>query len=449
MTGWYRRVGVVAAVGALTGGVLVGVVGSAAQATPTTYYVDATGGSDANAGTSPATAWRSLAKVSGYAFAAGDTVAFRKGGTWTGTLTLAANGTSAAPITVGSYGDGARPVVTGGSTCVAVEGNWWVVTELTASDCGWAGFEIGRSGAAAGTHGQHDVLDSVRAEHNVAGVSIMDTAGHDAVQWSQLVDNDKMSVNTPGGDDDSGAFGVLLNGDDNLVTRNTISGSFAASDDYTYDGAAVEIYDGDRNTVTYNTTVDNETFTELGHRPGGTASDNMFGYNTVTSTKPRGSFLVTRGADDTNLGPVLGTQAYDNSVYLPQSGYDPATGRGLSEGWVCDSGCAPSILKLRNNVFSVWWKPGYEDGEGADEDNDVYDTSYPETQWQFAGGAHDVRTDDPGWVSKTTPDLHLTAGSPAIGIGVEPDPEYADALRWDLDGTELSGTRDAGAYQHS
>ncbi|HEY3506872.1 MAG TPA: hypothetical protein VGN37_29290 [Actinocatenispora sp.] len=448
MAGWHRRVGVTVALGALTGGVLVGVVGAAAQAAGTTYYVDATGGSDANAGTSPAAAWKSLAKVNGHGFAPGDTIDLKRDESWTGTLTLSSNGASGAPITVGSYGDGDLPVVTGGETCVAIEGNWWVVTELAATDCGWAGFEIGRAKAPAGTKGQHDVVDSVLAEHNVAGVSIMDTAAFNSVQWSRLVDNDTMSVNDPAPDNDSGAFGVLLNGDDNLVTRNTISGSFAASDDYTYDGAAVEVYDGDRNRVTYNVTADNETFTELGHEPGATASDNLFAYNSVTSTKPRGAFLVTRGADDTNLGPVLGTQAYDNSVLLPQAGTDPATGRGLSEGWVCDAGCSPDILKLRNNILSVAWKPGYEDGAGADEDNDVYVTAYPGQQWQFTLGAHDVRTADAGWVSTTAPDLHLTAGSPAIGVGVEPDAQYADDLRWDLDGTELTGARDAGAYQH-
>ena len=36
-----------------------------------------------------------------------------------------------------------------------------------------------------------------------------------------------MSVNDPGGDNDSGAFGVLLNGDRNDVANNTISGSDA------------------------------------------------------------------------------------------------------------------------------------------------------------------------------------------------------------------------------
>ena len=59
----------------------------------------------------------------------------------------------------------------------------------------------------------------------------------------------------------------------------------------------------------------------------------------MTSTEPRGSFLVTRGADS-GLGPVTGTLVHNNSVYLPQTGTD-ADGRPNSQGWICDAGCTP------------------------------------------------------------------------------------------------------------
>ena len=75
-----------------------------------------------------------------------------------------------------------------------------------------------------------------------------------------------MSVNDKGGDNDSGAFGVLLNGDDNLVVGNVIVDSYARSEDYGTDGAAVEVYNGDRNRVARNVSRDNETFVELGAR---------------------------------------------------------------------------------------------------------------------------------------------------------------------------------------
>ncbi len=388
-------------------------------ASPTTYYVDSAAGNDANSGTGTGTPWRSLAKVNGFKFQPGDTVRFKRNGSWTGTLTLSRSGTAASPITVDAYGNGALPVVGGNVTnCVTVSGSYWVINNLRASGCGWAGIEF---------QGSHELVDSIQADNNVVGVSIVDTSAFNTVRWSKLLDNNKMSVNTPGADDDSGAFGVLINGDDNLISRNVISGSFATSYDYGYDGSAVEIYNGDRNTVEYNTTADNETFTELGHAPGKTADDNVFAYNSVTSTKPEGAFLVTRGADD-GLGPVNGTIADNNSVYLPAAD---------TEGWVCYAGCSPEILTLRDNVIEVGGKTGYADGSGAAEDHGVYDGA----QTQFTLGPNSVLA-DPLFVS--TSDLHLRAGSPALLRG-----EYL-GYPYDLDGHDLpTSNLDAGAYQQS
>ncbi|MEJ3746027.1 hypothetical protein WEI85_22385 [Actinomycetes bacterium KLBMP 9797] len=389
-----------------------------AGAAAATYYVDPTAGNDANAGTSTGAAWRTLGKVSGYAFQPGDVVRFKRGGSWSGTLTLARSGAAGSPITVDAYGSGALPLIGGTVTnCVTVSGSYWVINNIRASGCNWAGFEF---------HGHHNLVDSVQADNNVVGVSIVDTSHHNTVRWSRLVDNNKMVEGTNGDDDDSGAFGVLLNGDDNLISRNVISGSFAVSDDYGFDGAAVEIYNGDRNRIEYNTTSDNESFTELGHEQGATADDNVFAYNSVTSSKPQAAFLVTRGAGD-GLGPVNGTIVDNNSVYLPTAN---------SEGWVCYAGCSPQILRLRNNVIKVGGKTGYEDGAGADEDNGVYSGAVT----QFTLGADSVLA-EPRFTSAT--DLHLTSGSPAIGRG-----EYL-GYAYDLDGDVLPTTGiDAGAYQH-
>ena len=68
------------------------------------YFVDATGGNDSNAGTSPAAAWRTLAKVSSQTLAPGDVVAFERGDTFTGSATISGGGTSTNPVTVTAYG---------------------------------------------------------------------------------------------------------------------------------------------------------------------------------------------------------------------------------------------------------------------------------------------------------------------------------------------------------
>lgn len=77
----------------------------------TTYYVDAAAGNDNNNGTSEATAWRTLGKVNGFAFVAGDITRFKKGQSWSGQLVISRAGTSASVITFTSYGTGNKPLI--------------------------------------------------------------------------------------------------------------------------------------------------------------------------------------------------------------------------------------------------------------------------------------------------------------------------------------------------
>ncbi|MFI5729815.1 hypothetical protein ACIA49_06795 [Kribbella sp. NPDC051587] len=386
---------------------------------PPIHYVDAAAGNDSAAGTSPATAWKSLAKVNAANFSAGDQIMFKRGGSWTGTLTVKWNG-----VTVGAYGTGALPKIGGPVTnCVHVTGANVFIGDLRASGCEWAGFEL---------TGSNIVLDTIQADNNVTGVSITDESHDNEIRWSTIVDNNKMSVdddNLP--DDDSGAFGILVHGDDNKIRHNTISGSFHTSHDYGYDGAAVEIFNGDRNFIEYNKTADNDSFTELGHEEGQTADDNVFAYNSVTSTKPSGTFLITRGAKS-HIGPVRRTLALNNSVNLPNG-----------DGWSCDQGCGPGILKLRNNIVKVGKKVGYDDSfdthnpaDAADEDRGVYQGAV----YQFTLGARSVKA-DPLYTSAL--DLRLKAGSPAIGRAER------SGYDEDLAGKSLTGLSawDSGAYQ--
>ncbi|GAA4920200.1 right-handed parallel beta-helix repeat-containing protein [Nonomuraea thailandensis] len=390
----------------------------------TTYYVDSRGGDDAADGTTAATAWKSLEKVAAAELKPGDTVAFKRGGSFTGPLKLEANGTAAQPITVKAYGSGPLAKISGtDDDCVVVNGDHWKISGLRASNCRWAGFELG---------GDSNELSRVEADRNIAGVFVTPTGSRNTIRDSVLTDNNRMSVNDDGGDNDSGAFGVLLNGDDNVVTGNTITGSFAKSADYGTDGAAVEIFNGDRNKVTHNISRNNETFTELGAQKGKTAGGNLFAFNVVTSSRSRGSFLITRGSRHI-VGPVKGTIAVHNSVYLPAKD---------TIGWSCHDGCSPSILKLRNNVIAVGGEAGWEDGAGADEAGSVYQGRTA----TFKLGPKSVVA-DPKFASRT--DLRLRAGSPALGRGVALTAKWygGKAFGKDVKGKALSGPLDAGAYQ--
>lgn len=77
----------------------------------TQYYV-ASNGSDAANGLTTGTPWQTIAKVNGTTFAAGDTISFRGGDTFSdATLTPGQSGTSGHPITFNSYGTGRATIV--------------------------------------------------------------------------------------------------------------------------------------------------------------------------------------------------------------------------------------------------------------------------------------------------------------------------------------------------
>lgn len=84
------------------------------KALATTYYLSSAG-SDSAAGTSEGTAWQSLGKLTTMASSihAGDTVLFRRGDTFYGTVTVPASGSTGSPITYGAYGTGDLPIITG------------------------------------------------------------------------------------------------------------------------------------------------------------------------------------------------------------------------------------------------------------------------------------------------------------------------------------------------
>ncbi|WP_164716568.1 S-layer homology domain-containing protein [Paenibacillus whitsoniae] len=79
----------------------------------TTYYIDATGGSDSNVGTSEGQAWKSLEKVNATTFQPGDHIAFKSGEVWTGQLWPKGSGTAGLPIVIDQYGSGAKPAIQG------------------------------------------------------------------------------------------------------------------------------------------------------------------------------------------------------------------------------------------------------------------------------------------------------------------------------------------------
>jgi hypothetical protein len=84
----------------------------AGRADAVTYYADCAAGNDANVGTSPTTAWRTLTRASQTTYGPGDQVLLKRGCLFANQSFVArGNGTPAAPVVLADYGTGTLPAI--------------------------------------------------------------------------------------------------------------------------------------------------------------------------------------------------------------------------------------------------------------------------------------------------------------------------------------------------
>lgn len=358
--------------------VLATAISMAATASAATYYVSPSG-TDTGPG-SAATPWRTLAHVRTVALAPGSHVLLRRGGVWREAFVIDRSGARGRAIVIGAYGSGPAPRITG-SDCVKIKSDYVVVSALRVDHCTRAGVTV---------NGDHDTVRGVWTTNNIAGFEVGELSTGARLSHNVVAANNRMNRNTPGGQDDHGAFGILLHGDHTLVDHNRISGSDAFSYDYGRDGSAIEIFGARWNRIHANIAIDNQAFSELGNAR---SVGNIYTANVVRSRLATSAFIITTGA-------VRGTKAYHNTVLM--------TG-AQGQGFVC-SGCSAAVLRLRNNIIKARWKVGYAGG-GIDEDYDLLFGG----RVQFKRGAHSLVA-APRFVSAS--DLRLQPSSPAVDRGV-------------------------------
>ena len=120
---------------------------TANAATCTTYYVS-TSGSDSNSGCSSSSPWLSIAKVNATTFAAGNSILFEDGDSWTGELHPLGSGTNGHNIEISNYGSGADPIIAGAGAAAAVyldDQQYWTIEDLEITNTTSSGAAI-RSG---------------------------------------------------------------------------------------------------------------------------------------------------------------------------------------------------------------------------------------------------------------------------------------------------------------
>jgi hypothetical protein len=125
------------------------------------YYVS-TAGDDAAAGTSPAKAWKSIARVNATDFRPGDKILFEGNAVFEGSLQfdMDDSGTPLMPVTVTSYGEGRATISSGSETgLLAINTSCFVVDNLNFKG---AGPDV--ENKSCGIHFYTD-LDSVKPEH--------------------------------------------------------------------------------------------------------------------------------------------------------------------------------------------------------------------------------------------------------------------------------------------
>jgi hypothetical protein len=396
--------------------VLLPVVSSPPQ--PKSYYVDCIAGSDTNSGTVQTAAWKSLAKASKAALLPGERLLFKRGCAWTGPLYLAWNGTGSQPIVIDAYGSGYLPIIQNAQYNVVVRGTNLLIQNLYARGTPQSydpncqnqakGWEIGfrfEPGAA------YDTLRYSQATGLTHGVKVVAGAHHITLVNNVIANNTLMYIlDGSNHNNDAGANGIVVEGDDNVIAYNQIFGHDACSFDYGRDGSAVEIYGGQRNRIHHNIAWNNSTFTELGISR---SADNTFAYNLVTASIAKAMFLVTEGAAG-GRGPVMRTKAYNNTIYLT----DPS-----SIAINCDGGCSKDILTLKNNIVWSEGKAAYTD-QPCDEGYNLFWRSDGKPGIFFPTPSQRSPTSkigNPGFVKASVGagNFRLTAGSPAIDSGTK------------------------------
>ncbi|MEO8768986.1 MAG: T9SS type A sorting domain-containing protein [Ferruginibacter sp.] len=357
-------------------------------ANATDYYVSNLG-SNSNNGTSATTSWQTLSKVqtvfNNGTIKAGDNIYFKKGDVFSENLLIASiwgysanSGTATQPITLSSYGTGAKPIFQypAGATNLASQRsiiwlmgvNYIVVDGINFTDlvhttndkvtpayCAFALY-LGISGEVTTNHCTVKNIDV-----SLLGMGIAISGDFNTISNSTFT-NFKNLISTSGGGDDYGANPFsILSGNDNNISNNYVSGGWAESLDFGYNGGFCEMYGAcNRNKFFYNTIIDCNGLSEF----GGTGSnlDNLYAYNKIIDCGAM--YWVNSGAEAGNIQFFNNTVIETNNSRFSQgsanAGAGVVTPEAIShlntDGYMFAYNGSPAasvVFNLKNNIIQI------------------------------------------------------------------------------------------------
>jgi hypothetical protein len=379
------------------------------------FYVDNISGSDSSSGTSSTAPWKSLAKVNGATFQAGDVINFKRGSVWTGTLTVSRSGASGKPITFRDYGSGNAPVIqratapgsSGLTRTVVITGSWIVFQNFRITNAHEAGIFLGTA-----------------ANHNVIRNNEITATGYGAAVYGQFnlltqnyVHDLHIIVNdAAGGNYGAGCFFFQQAGSGgNEVSYNRGINCRARDAFFNFNGKFVEVYNnGDNLYIHHNYAENPQGFFEAGAGGGSRTARNIrFVYNVLVNShadaaQPCGAFWFnTTGS----YAITTSNFVFDNNTVYQRTG-DGGVWRLFA------SNADLSFLTVRNNIFHI--DTQIANTGSFRHTNNVY---YMANMVSGSGVGYSLGTGEqnanPLFVNVSGRDFRLQLTSPAIDAGID------------------------------
>ena len=406
------------------------------------FYIS-TSGNDGNNGTSQTTPWKTLAFVQTKmsSFIAGDTISFKCGDSFSGTLTISKSGTSGNPIVFNSYGVGAKPIFTGTASAidyliqsnnnyVVVDG--FQIIDPVLTDTGRR--EMAHIRRAITFRGTNCVAKN--NEISRVGIGIYISQGSNCSIENNTIHHLKMIVNDvilP--DNDYGGAPIWLAGNNNTVTNNTCYSCWAISYDYGVDGGGFEFFDegigAKNNYLAYNTMYENDGIIETSYT--GSCDSNTIAYNKFTNNNSIAYFQ-----DNCTGWKFYNNVIVETSLLLYPTPKTILSGRS---GYTSD-------VVFKNNILNITTGSSVLNAArftSFTHTNNIYKLSGSSTLG-FTLGTAEISTSAAIWSSTTgSPQIwnyNLTSTSPAINAGSNVN------ITYDFAGNIVNTPPDAGIYEY-